>query len=79
VGDRAAGKDNPYRGWLSGYLSSYNRYAVDTYNILGRSDLEGAMLWVENYCKAHPLESFSDAVSSLVSTELIDRKLSTKP
>jgi hypothetical protein len=42
------------------------------------SDLNGAMLWIENYCKTHPLEVFAEAVESLVD-ELYPKRTTQQP
>jgi len=78
IADRNAKNDNPYRGWLTGYLTSYNEHTKNTYNVLGSSDVEAAMLWLETHCKARPLESFSEAAGALL-LELAPRKQATKP
>ena len=40
-----------YLAWVSGYLTGANVIAPNTYNILGTTDMDGAMLWIENYCQ----------------------------
>jgi hypothetical protein len=39
-------------------------------NILEGTDIAGAMLWLENYCRMHPTESFTDAAFALVTDRL---------
>ena len=52
--------------WVNGYLSAYNNLQSDTYDILGNTDIDGAMVWLENHCQKHPLEAFATAVQRLV-------------
>ena len=52
--------------WLSGYITATNSTLADTYNILGSSDLKGAVLWVEKWCAENPLKRASDAAEALV-------------
>jgi len=64
--------DRNYIGFPSftnGYLSGANRMAVAlgrSGNVASRTDIEGRMIWVENWCRQHPLSMFTDAVSELV-------------
>ena len=78
VAERKLGKDNPYRGWLTGYLSAYNESLKNTYNVLGNTDVEAALLWIDKYCNEHPLDSFADANKALL-TELLPRRQVSKP
>lgn len=78
VAERKAGKDNSYRGWLTGYLSAYNESLKNTYNVLGNVDVEAALLWIDKYCNKHPLDSFSGASKALLK-ELLPRKQVSKP
>ena len=54
------------KGWVAGYVTAYNGLAPDTYDILGKSDLNHAMLWMEDYCKAHPLENLANGMKVLM-------------
>jgi len=63
--------------WVEGYLTAVNMRTSDTINILRNTDIHGAMLWLENYCKNNPLENFNKAVYYLVE-ELYQYRL-TKP
>jgi hypothetical protein len=58
-----------YEDWLGGYLTAYNRN-TDITNILEGTDIAGAMLWLENYCRMHPTESFVDVAFALVTDRL---------
>jgi len=78
ISERRLGRDNPYRGWITGYLSAYNESSKNTYNMLGNSDVEAAMLWIENYCNKNPLSSFSQASQALL-TELFPNRQTKKP
>jgi hypothetical protein len=59
-----------YEDWLGGYLTAYNRKTDEITNILEGTDIAGAMLWLENYCRMHPTESFADAAFALVTDRL---------
>jgi hypothetical protein len=64
--------------WLTGYLSAYNKFASSTYDITGGKDNEGLMIWLDNYCHAHPLDKFSTGVSALTK-ELYQTRRKTSP
>lgn len=78
ITERRQGNDNPYRGWVTGYLSAYNESLKNTYNLLGKSDMEGVMLWLENYCSKNPLNSFSQASGALLGALFVDRHTKRK-
>jgi hypothetical protein len=54
-----------YRTWLTGYFTALNLMSPDTYNLLGSTDIDGAILWVENYCRANPIKNFENAAQAL--------------
>ncbi len=54
-------------------MTALNWSDSDQRDMLAGSDAEGAMLWVENYCRNHPLDTFFDATLAL------RRELSEKP
>ena len=63
--------------WLAGFLTAYNLLSPDTYNILGNSDMQSALVWLDNFCRANPLEDFSTAASALVA-ELYPKRHRTR-
>ncbi len=52
--------------WLGGYLSGVNAISLHTNDVLGTSELDQAVYWLDTYCSSHPVEPFSQAVSALV-------------
>jgi len=63
--------------WMSGYVTAYNRWTPDTYDIMSNRGLDSLRGWLDNYCKENPLESFEDAVGALIS-ELHPKRLKEK-
>lgn len=67
--ERRAGAHGPYdatfRQWLLGFITALNWMDPNRQDLLEGSDAEGAMLWVENYCRTHPLDTFFDAALAL--------------
>jgi hypothetical protein len=77
--------------WVAGYLSSANTFMEAMWGLLGGGDSkdnspdflkggdwEGEMVWIDNYCRAKPLNQISQAAAEL-SMELIGRHLPPKP
>jgi hypothetical protein len=66
-------KDQQKEGWsklvdeffIRGYVSAFNMLNPNTLSILGNSDIEGAMLWIKNYCEKQPLDDISKALRAL--------------
>jgi hypothetical protein len=52
--------------WLGGYLSGVNAISLRTNDVLGASELDQAVYWLDTYCSSHPVAPFSQAVSALV-------------
>jgi hypothetical protein len=75
---RSNGLDLPYRHWLTGYLTAVNKLTPSTVDMRGKTDIDGMLLSLEQYCLKHPLHSFSRAVESLV-TDLYPKRLTHMP
>ena len=56
-------KSEIYKEWLLGYLSGLA--SSSGVNILGDKDEESIYLWIDNYCKANPLDTLSDGSNEL--------------
>jgi hypothetical protein len=59
--------------WLGGYLSGVNAMSLSTNNILGDSDLTGAISSLDNYCRANPGTRFVVAVATSVASNRRDK------
>jgi len=69
---------NQYDQWLDGFLTAYDMYTPDTFDIAYGKDLDSLNGWLENYCAKHPDHFFNDAVESLT-FELFTSRAITKP
>ena len=67
-----------YIGYVAGYFAAVNLKTPNTYNILGNSDLGGAMLWIKNYCERQPLNNIADALHELT-VELYPKRATKAP
>jgi hypothetical protein len=63
-----------YVAWVAGYITAVNRRTPDVYDVLEKTDMDGALLWIENWCRTNPLELFATAVGTLTN-ELLPSKL----
>ncbi|HKI63721.1 MAG TPA: hypothetical protein VKA16_03755 [Burkholderiales bacterium] len=63
--------------WVTGYVTAYNALTPDTGNILGDTDVSGAMLWLQNYCKANPSNDLAEGMLALTA-ELYPRRHRTR-
>ena len=69
---------NQFNQWLDGFLTAYDMYTPDTYDIGYGKDIETMDIWLENYCAKHPDSFFNNAVESLI-FELYPNRAQTKP
>jgi hypothetical protein len=65
--DQKSSAYNDTAMWVSGYLIAYNYLASDAASVLGNTDLNGVMLWLENWCRANPLKNVADGMEALTS------------
>ncbi|HXX57593.1 MAG TPA: hypothetical protein VEI96_06295 [Thermodesulfovibrionales bacterium] len=64
--DRKDAADLSYHHWVGGYISGFNTGSEETYDIVGTKDFDSLMVWLENYCKANPLDAFGVATGKLM-------------
>lgn len=62
-----AGKPPEYY-WVAGYITAYNMMARNTYSVLGKSDLNNTLSWLDNYCKANPQSALHQGLTDLLPT-----------
>ena len=70
-------KESTYAIWLMGYLTGVNAGMPDTFDISPADQYE-ELLWLENWCKKHPLEPFTRAADSLI-VELHPKRIKQAP
>ena len=54
-----------YLVWISGYVTAYNRLTPDTLTVLGGGDLNMAMIWLAQWCRANPKSAMDAAMHAL--------------
>jgi len=62
------------RTWVAGYITAYNMQTPDVYSILGSTDLESALLWMDKYCQENPLKDLTDGMQALIGELWQNRK-----
>ena len=56
---------NQFNQWLDGYLTAYDMFTPDTFDIGYGKNLDELDAYLESYCKEHPDIFFNKAVESL--------------
>lgn len=54
-----------WKGWVLGFVSGANVYDVNP-ELLRQVDAPVIYIWVDNYCRANPLDTVNDAVVGLI-------------
>jgi hypothetical protein len=62
---RSTHKDAEYQAWLAGYVSAFNRWTADVWDIEASGDFAASLRWTDLYCSVHPSATFSGAVENL--------------
>ncbi len=55
-----------YLTWLSGYITSHNFSAENTYSIVNKKSVDDLETWLRGYCFANLNDTFEQATKSLV-------------
>ena len=63
--------------WLTGFLTGANVWGDFDTDILKNVDTTAVSAWIDNYCKANPLEKLNKAVTQLI-RDLADRAKKNK-
>ncbi len=51
-----------FHAWLGGFLSSVSLTLHR--DVLNGTDLQGALYWLDNYCRDHPVDNFASATTA---------------
>lgn len=55
-----------YKNWIMGYLTSVNQSTPQTYDILGESDIQGALAWLDRHCEKYPADTIYMAMPNMM-------------
>jgi hypothetical protein len=53
-------------GWMSGYLSAYNKFVWNGSDVSSETDADGLSGWMDNFCAANPTKKVSQATQALI-------------
>ena len=70
---RIAEKDESFKAYLRGYLTSFNTSSADTYSISGAKNLRSMLEWLDEYCDEKSIDSYDRAIHMLISDIEDDR------
>lgn len=60
-------------GWIEGYLSAYNRFAADTYDVLSFESLELLLAVIDKHCQSNPTDRLHAVLASMIRQTAPDR------
>ena len=66
------------KAYVAGFVSGVNLISPETYDVLGQSNVDGALLWLKNYCEKNPLEKLGKPMAELMA-ELYPKRNQMKP
>jgi len=75
---RAAGDFEHYKGYVTGYLTAYNAFMPETYNIVPEMDTNAVIAWLDAHCADSQTMSFADAMHALVD-EMHEKRQKASP
>ena len=75
----AAGPDfEKIKSYAAGYLTAYNAYTADTYDIAGGIKIDEVVSSLDNYCDTKLVESLESALHHFVE-EHVEKRAKTSP
>lgn len=54
------------QAWVLGFVTAYNQYKPLHESMSKPMDSKSMMIWIDNYCDAHPQMDISDAAKALI-------------
>jgi hypothetical protein len=55
-----------FRSWLNGYLTAYDQFTADTYDIVPGASIDALSAELDAYCKRMPNQPFNDAALGII-------------
>ena len=63
----SGGAASTREAWVLGFLSGYNRFSMQSDGaVADAAGIEGVKAWIDNYCRANPLDSLTRATFALI-------------
>jgi len=69
---------NKYRNYTNGFISGLNLALENTLDLLGNTDMSGAMAFLEKHCRENPLVTYGNAIDTLA-IKLLPNRTRTAP
>ena len=70
---RAALKIEDYKTYVAGYLTAYNAFMPETYNITPAMDMDAVMGWLAGHCDDHRTANIAEAMHQF-SEEMYEKR-----
>ena len=67
-----------YKHYMQGFLTAYNIFTENTYNITGKMNENQIVEWINNYCEENPMSSFENALTSFTFDHYAKRMKTSK-
>lgn len=65
-----------YKNWIMGYLTAVNQSTAQTYDILGESDIQGALSWLDHHCEKYRTDTIYMAMPNMLAVMYPQRRQS---
>ncbi len=53
--------------WVAGYITGFNRWnAYGIADVMSKTDFDGGVAWIKNYCNSHPTDDLATAAEALI-------------
>ncbi len=75
---RAADNFEHYKGYVTGYITAYNAFMPETYNIVPDMETNAVIAWLDAHCADSQTMSFADAMHALVD-EMHEKRQKASP
>lgn len=64
--DRVQNRAALREAWLIGFVSGHNAYATTSRNVGETTDDAAMFSWIDNHCRANPLDTLEEAAIAMV-------------
>lgn len=64
---RGGADSQSWESWAMGFLSGYNRFSIQSNgDVAFGAGIDGMKAWIDNYCRANPLDPVVKALTALI-------------
>ena len=76
--DRSAGRDEPYKDYIMGYLTAYNAMTPETFSISRNMNLDEIMTWLDDYCDTRQMHGIEQSLLEFIASHY-EKRYRTPP